>query len=148
MSRIISYRGTLAMGLEERISLATIKGKVGYKINKFQLISTAPGTNDYEYVGKITKVADPNIGPVINFTDADMLAVVYRKANPNADRMAVANTIIFDNEKFNQDIFVNITDASGGTLACNYYIELETMELSDLETTMLTLKNMRTVTSR
>jgi hypothetical protein len=145
MSRTISYRGVLDMGLEDRISLATIKGKVGYKITKFQLISTAPGTNDYEYVGKITKVKDTNIGPTINFTDGDLLAVVYRKANPNADRMAVANTVIFDTEKFNQDIFVNITDASSGTLPCNYYIELETMELSDLEATQLTLKSIRTV---
>ena len=148
MSRIISYKGTLAMGLEDRISLATIKGKVGYKINKFQLISTTPGAGDYEYVGKITKVSDPNIGPVVNFTDADLLGIVYYKGKLSANEPASTDTIIFDNEKFNQDIFVNITDAGSGTIPCNYYIELETMELSELETTMLTLKNMRTVTSR
>ena len=147
MSRIISYRGTLAIGLEDRISLRTIKGKVGYKINKFQIIGTAPGTGNVEYVGKITKVTDPNIGAVVKFTDADLLAVSYLKECDSEDK-PFSQGIIFDNEKFNQDIFVNITDAAGGTTPCNYYIELETMDLSELETTMLTLKSLRTVTSR
>ena len=148
MSKTISYKGTLAIGEEDRISLATIQGKVGYTITKFQLISTTPGAGDYEYVGKITKVKDPNIGATINFTDADLLGVVYYKGKLSANEPASTDTIIFDNEKFNQDIFVNITDAGGGTIACNYYIELQTMDLSELETTMLTLKNLRTVTSR
>ncbi len=148
MSKILSYKGTLAIGDEERISLSTIKGKVGYKINKFQLISTTPGAGDYEYVGKITKVKDPNIGAIVKFTDADLLGIVYYKGKLSANEPASTDTIIFDNEKFNQDIFVNITDAGGGTIPCNYYIELETMNLSDLEATMLTLKNLRTVYSR
>ena len=147
MSKKLSYRGQLPIGEEERIRLATIKGKVGYKISKFQLISTTPGSANYEYVGKITKVKDPNIGPTVKFTDADLLAVVYYKGNLSSNESATTDTIIFDNEKFNQDIFVNITDAGGGTVECNYYIELETMDLSDLETTMLTLKNIRTITS-
>ena len=148
MSRTISYRGTIAMGQEERISFKRILGKIGYKVNKFQIIGTAPGTSTFEYVGKITKVADPNIGPTINFTDADLLAVAYYEDTSGSGGSGNVNTIVFDNEKFNQDIFVNITDASGNTTPCNYYIELETMDLSELETTMLTLRSLRTVTSR
>ena len=147
MSKTISYRGTLPMGQEERISLATIQGKIGYKINKFQIIGTTPGAANVEYVAKITKVTDPNIGPVVNFTDADLLAVAYYQENTSS-AVPMSEVIIFDNEKFNQDIFINITDASGGTVECNYYFELETMNLSELETTMLTLKSLRTVTSR
>ena len=145
MSRIISYKGIIDMDTEERISLATIKGKVGYKINKFQLLSSTPGaTAAVEYVGKITKVKDTNISPAVDFTNGDLLAVVYYQdhdssANPDS------KTIIFDNEKFNQDIFVNITDAAGGTIPGNYYIELETMSLSDIEATQITLKSLRTV---
>jgi len=147
MSRIISYRGTLAIGEEDRISLATIQGKVGYKINKFQIISTTPGTGNVELVSKITKVTDTNIGPTAKFTDADLLGVAFYSGNENA-AYPFSETIIFDNEKFNQDIFVSMADADGGTVPGNYYIELETMNLSDLETTMLTLKSLRTVTSR
>jgi len=54
----------------------------------------------------------------------------------------------FDNEKFNQDIFIYIVDAEGGTEPANYYIELETMSLSDLESTMMTLQSLRTLASR
>ena len=145
MSRIISYRGTIDIGTEQRISLSTIKGKVGYKITKFQVLSTTPGaTGSVEYVGKITKVKDPNIGPVVKFTDGDLLAVVYYQDNDNS-AYPDSKTIIFDNEKFNQDIFVNVTDAAGGTIPANYYIELETMDLSDLESTMITLKSLKTV---
>ena len=147
MSRTISYKGTLAIGLEDKLQLRTIKGKVGYKITKFQVMPTAPGINHQEIVAKITKVPDPNIGPTVNFTDADLLAVNYYVENPGTN-VTPNETIIFDNEKFNQNIFVNINDANGGTVPVNYYIEIETMELSDLETTMLTLKNLRTVTSR
>ena len=128
--KTISYKGTLNIGLEDRIRLKTIKGKKGYKITKFQILGTTPGQSN-----------------VVKFTDADLLAVAYYQDNEGTDK-PMSNIIIFDNEMFNQDIFVNITDASSGTVPCNYYIELETMELSDLETTMLTLKNLRTVTSR
>jgi hypothetical protein len=148
MSKTISYRGQIAMGTEDRIRLRTLKGKIGYKITKFQILSNSPGaTAAVEFVAKITKVKDPNISAVVNFTDADLLAVNYYQDN-NSSSYPDSKTIIFDNEMFNQDIFINITDANGGTIPCNYYIELETMELSDVATTMLTLKNLRTVTSR
>tara|TARA_R110000824_G_scaffold179134_3_gene359235 strand:- start:812 stop:1276 length:465 start_codon:yes stop_codon:yes gene_type:complete len=147
MSKKISYRGTLAMGNEERISLATIKGKVGYRISKFQIISTTPGAGAaVEFIAKITKVKDPAIGPTVRFTDSDLLAVAFYSDNDSTAYPA-NETIIFDNEIFNQDIFVNITDADGGTIQGNYYIELERMDLSDLESTMLTLKNLREITS-
>jgi hypothetical protein len=147
MSKTISYKGTLAIGQEDRISLSTIQGKVGYKITKFQIIGTTPGQANAEYVGKITNVKDPNIGPTVKFTDSDLLAIAYYQDNEGSDK-SMSKIIIFDNEMFNQDIFVNITDASGGTVPCNYYFELQTINLSELETTMLTLKSLRTVTSR
>ena len=148
MSRIISYKGKIDIGLEQRISLATIKGKVGYRIKKFQVLSTTPGaTAAVEYVGKITKVRDPNIGPAVDFTNTDLLAVVYYQDN-DSSAYPDSKTIIFDNEIFNQDIFVNITDAGSGSVPANYYIELETMTLDDIESTMLTLKSLRTIASQ
>ena len=56
-------------------------------------------------------------------------------------------TIVMDNTVFNQDIFITAGDPDGGTVAVNYYIELEAMELSEIETTQLTLRNLRTITS-
>tara|TARA_Y100001963_G_C6482710_1_gene309726 strand:- start:44 stop:484 length:441 start_codon:yes stop_codon:yes gene_type:complete len=146
MSKTISYKGNLPMGEEDRIKLSTINGKTGYKITKFQILSATPGVSNVEMIGKITKVPDLNIGPEVNFTNGDLLAVATYFGDQSTK--VLNDFIIFDNEKFNQDIFVNITDAGGNTVPCNYYIELETMKLSELETTMLTLKNIRTVASQ
>ena len=143
MSKTISYRGTLDIGTEDRIRLKTIKGKVGYKITKYQLMSTTPQTGPQELIGKITKVTDPNIGAVVNFTDSDIMAVAFNSTY--SSQVINTQTVIFDNEITNQDIFVNITDGAAGTVPCNYYIELETISLSDLEATQITLKSIRTV---
>ena len=147
MNKTLSYRGKLAIGVEDRIRLRTMKGKVGYKITKFQIIGTTPGLANAEYIGKITKVTDPNIGPAVDFTNSDLLACVYLQDNVST-AVSTSETIIFDNEMVNQDIFVNITDASTGTVPCNYYIELETMDLDDIESTMLTLKSLRDIASQ
>ena len=70
-------------------------------------------------------------------------ALTFHSGNTNP----TFQTVIFDTEMTNQDIFVSIIDAAGATIECNYYIELEPMDLSDIESTMLTLKNMRSITS-
>jgi len=135
----------LAVGEEDRIRLRTLKGKVGYKITKFQIIGNVPGTANSEYVGKITKYSDSNIGPTIDFTDGKLLAAVYNSDSNGWGGNLPDSAVIFDNEIVNQDIFVNISDASGGTNPCNYFIELETSSLDDLESTMITLKSLRTI---
>ena len=145
MSKKISFKGQLAMGEQDRIKLSTIKGKIGYKIKKFEIMSGTPGVGSFEMVGKIYK--DDQTGKIdalVNLTDDNLLAVHYL----HDDATATFNQqIILDNTKFNQDIFVYIADAGGNTIPGNYYIELETMNLNDLESTMLTLRNLRTITS-
>tara|TARA_R110002110_G_C13423770_1_gene714673 strand:- start:536 stop:976 length:441 start_codon:yes stop_codon:yes gene_type:complete len=146
MSKKLSYRGRLDIGTEQRITLRTMKGKVGYKITKFQLVSNTPGIGVQEFVGKITKIKDPNIGATVDFTDSNLMACAVQSTH--SSNLLLTETVIFDNEITNQDIFVNITDAAGGTVQCNYFIELETMELSDVESTQLTLKSLRTIASQ
>ena len=148
MSKIISYKGKLAMGQQDEINCKTNNGKTGYKINKFQIISTAPGSNDAETVLKIySKSQEGAVSAVVDFTESDLLAVAYYKdgAGANQDGDVV---IIFDNEPFNQNIFVTAEDGSGATVPFSYYIELETMALSDIESTKLTLQSIRTILSR
>ncbi len=145
MSRTLSYTGQLPTGLQDRIKLSTITGKTGYKVVNFEIIPKTLGAAT-ELVCKIYNTDQTgSIGPVVDFTDSNLLAVAYYSSTGGIFR---GKTIIFDNEKFNQDIFVNVTDAASGTIPANYYIELETMNLSEVETTMLTLKSLRTVTSR
>ena len=148
MSKTISFRGTLPIGEQDRIRLKTNDGKTGYKITKFQLISTTPGLTTSEFIGQIFKTdQDGSITTTVNFTDSNLLAVAHlENINTPSALHSNATTVIFDNQMFNQDIFINITDSSGATVPCNYYIELETMALTDLETTKLTLQSIRTIT--
>jgi hypothetical protein len=150
MSKTLSYRGTLAIGEQDRIRLRTITGKRGYIITKFQIIPVAMGTADYEAVGQIFKKDQTgSITGNMNFTDSDLLAVAYQKSESSSSAGPFGGeVVIFDNEKFNQDIYVTMEDASGGTNPVNYYIELTTKDLSDIEATMLTLQSIRTLTSR
>ena len=150
MSKTISYRGTLDIGEQDRISLKTIKGQVGYKIKAFRVMSTLPGSGTYELVGQIFKKDQTgSITATVDFSNSELLAVAFTSGANNASISDnFEDFVIFDNEKFNQDIFINITDAGGNTTPANYYIELETMSLSELETTMLTLKSLRTATSQ
>jgi hypothetical protein len=143
MSRIITFKGKLDMGLQEKLHLSTNDGLTGYKINKFQVISSTPGSANSEIVGKIYLTDQTgSIGPTVDFSDTDLLAVSY-----NVDNQAVSVTysevVIFDRETFNQDIFVNLSDASSATVPGNYYIELEQFKLNLNESTYHTVKNIR-----
>ena len=147
MSKTISYRGTLPPGEQDIIKLQTNTGKTGYKITKFQIISTTPGAANSELIGQIFKKDQTgSVTATVDFSNNNLLAVSYNMDN-QAVSVPYSETVIFDNQTFNQDIFINITDASGATVPGNYYIELERMALTDLEATFLTLQNIRTITS-
>ena len=146
MSKIITFKGKVNMGTQERLKLSTIKGKIGYRINKFQIISTTPGVSAHqEIVAKIfTKSQSGSISALIDFSESDLLAAVFYQ-----DRIETAGPsskdIILDQEIFNQDIFITMQDVGGATIPYNYYIELEAMAIDDVESTMLTLKSIKTI---
>ena len=99
MSKIITYKGKLPIGVQEKIHLSTRDGLTGYKINKFQVISSQPGTDDYEYVAKIYLTDQTgNESTTIDFSDSDLIATVYHKGRHTSYETAVTDTIILDQE--------------------------------------------------
>ena len=149
MKEKLSYRGMLAVGVQERIRLRTMKGKVGYKITKFQIMPNTPGIANGEYIAKIySKSQTGTESSTIDFTEGDLLATCFGGSSTNNTQIPPLQVTIFDNAEFNQDIFIYIMDASGGSVPCNYYIELETMDLSDVQSTQLTLKSLRDIASQ
>ena len=146
MSKIKTYKGQLAIGEQEKIHLSTRDGLTGYRITKFQLISKTPGVDaDVAFVGQIFLTDQTgSITNVVDFSNADLLAVAFYNAEHTTGRST--ETIIFDKETFNQDIFINVTDADGGTKRANYYIELEQFKLDLNTATYHTLKNIRSKT--
>jgi len=141
-----TYRGLLADGGQDRIRLQTIRGKVGYRIAKFQIM--APLTTGSSRVNAVsiwkteqTSVSTSAISP--DFTDSDLLAValnVWDNSQPHLSSLSV----IFDNEIFNQDIYLTNTETIA-TGSCNYYIELEVIPLDDVGAEYTTMKDMRQV---
>jgi len=147
MSRIITFKGKLPMGLQERLHLSTNDGLTGYRINKFELIAATPGSSNSEFIGQIFLTDQTgSIGNAIDFSNADLIAVNFRKSVGNDGLGADSDVIIFDKETFNQDVFISITDATGNTVECNYYIELEQFKLDLNSSTYHTLKNIRSAT--
>jgi len=139
---IKTFRGLLADGGQDQLRLQTIKGKVGYRIVKLQLMTEKPGTTDYEQIVKIFKSSQTSIVEAIDFTDSDLLAAGYTEGGAATNFIGNPMTVIFDNEIFNQDIFVSHFDAKGA-LPCNYYLELEVIPLDDAGAEYTTLKDMR-----
>ena len=142
MSKVKSFRGLLADGEQRRISLQTNNGLKGYRIEKLDIITENPGTTAYEHIIKIYKVEQTAITADIDFDDNRLLGVGFTKGDELTYRSAGTTDIVFDNEKFNQDIFVTHVDTKDA-LSCNYYLELEQMDLSLDEQTVATLKDIR-----
>ena len=141
MSRIISFRGKLSDGEVETIALQTNNGLTGYKVTKFQVFPENPGTLEYEGVVKIFKTDQAGaIVGTVNFSDNRLLGVgYYASSNSKAHSPLIS---VFDNEVFNQDIFITYK-ANTGSASMNYYIELEQIKLDLNEQTVATLKDIR-----
>jgi len=136
-----TFRGTLADGAQERIRLSTIKGKVGYRISKFQLMAQ-DNNSSYENTTKIYNTEQDTITGSINFTDSDLLAAGLYFQNSVGQTYPLDLLVIFDKEIFNQDIYVTCKNAEGSGYI-NYYIELEVIPLDDAGAEYTTLKDMR-----
>lgn len=142
MSKIKSYKGLMADDTQEIIPLHTNDGSTGYRIVKFQAMA-ADTAKLQQSVLKIYKVEQTTIDDDIDFSDNRLLGAIYFTKNDDTKYPIVQSTI-FDNEVFNQDIYITHKDASTGE-PLNYYIELEQMKLDLNENTVATLKDIRNV---
>jgi len=137
-----TFRGLLADGGQDRIRLSTIKGKVGYRIAKFEIMSRLPYGAAGEHIVKIYSDEQSTIDAIVNFTDSTLLGVAIINNNTSGYTDQNIPTIIFDREVFNQDIYLTHSDTVGATPA-NYYLELEVIPLDDAGAEYTTLKDMR-----
>ncbi len=142
---IKTFRGLLADGEQLEINLRTNKGNIGYRINKFELFPHQPGQQTVENTVQVFKSKQAGTisttAVVINFGDQDLLAAgTFHESH--GDNLVTKFFTVFEREVFNQNIYVTHTDTIG-TVACNFYLELEQVKLSDNESTMATLQSIR-----
>jgi len=139
---IKTFRGSIDSGGQDTIPLSTRHGYIGYRIIKFQVINDAPGTQDREFVTKIYKIEQATIDGSVDFNDTTLVAVNAFTITASQSEPYM-ESVIFDKEIFNQDVFVTCFDPGAGTRIANYYIEMEQIKLSENENTVATLKDIR-----
>ena len=134
----------MAAGSSDTITLHTNNGATGYRIKKLQVIPEEPGGISAEFVCTIFTIDQLTAPTTINFNDQTLIGTAFHRSTTatNSDDTAI---IIFDNVTFNQDIFVYVRDAAGGSNNLNYYIELEQVKLALDENTVATLKDIRNI---
>ena len=143
---IKTFRGLIADGAQDTIVLHTSDGSTGYRIVKFQLMPNEMGSSSNEHTVQIWKEFQTAITATIDFSNNRLLAAATTTNNPNGYQYPPSTQVIFDNEIFNQDIYITHVETSLAE-PVNYYIELEQMSLDLTENTVATLKNIRNVTS-
>ena len=148
---INSFRGLMASGTQDTVVLHTNTGSTGYKIKKFQIMPHVPGdNNDQELIVMIWKVKQSTtaLGDTTttrpDFSNNILLACAFA-VNDTDNQLNYNETTVFDNEIFNQDIYITFRDIGGATQSCNYYIELEQVKLDLTENTVATLKDIRNI---
>ena len=144
---IKSFRGKIADGIIDTVSLHTNDGSVGYRITKLTIMPENPGTTDFEHTIKIYKIPQTTATADMDYSDNTLLAAAYTEGNNSSNYIGQPLVTFFDNEIFNQDLYVTHVDAKGA-LECNYYFELEQIRLDLNENTVATLKDIRNIKSQ
>ena len=142
---IKSFKGKLADGVIDQLILHTNTGSTGYRIVKMNLFAAKPGAASQESVVKIFKVAQTTVTGQVDFSDNTLIAAGYLLNHLTATDNPAYMYTLFDNEVFNQDIYITHSDVKN-TEEVNYYIELEQIKLDLNENTVATLKDIRNET--
>ena len=135
----------LTDGGQDEILLSTKKGEAGYRVVKLQILPESPGDVQQESVVQIWKVEQttvPTSAANIDFSSSVLLGAVVGYYGAVASNNSQRQTVIFDMEVFNQDIYVTHTD-NGSNQKINYYLELERIKLNEHEAMVTTIQNIR-----
>jgi hypothetical protein len=143
---IKTFRGLITTdgggdGPEEIVPLHTNDGSIGYQIVKFQIIPKDPTDVGNEIIVQIFSVPTASTDE-IDFSNPTLLAAAHYSNAVAGQTNPEDATIIFDNEIFNQDIYI-VAKSDGSDRHINYYIELEQRKLDLNENTVATLRDIR-----
>lgn len=121
-------------GGQYKIHLSGGDSGTGFRIHKFQLFPQKPGQETVEntvviYKNKQTSLSTSAI--TVDFNKDNILgAGTFHEGH--GDSVITNDVTIFDNEIFNQSIYLVHTDTVG-ILPVNFYLELEEVKMKDGE---------------
>ena len=142
---IKTFRGLLAQDAIDTVTLHTNTGSTGYRIVKFQLMPYVfgGGSGELESVVKIYKSPQTTADEFIDFSDNTLLGAAIINNDASADQYPTVLATVFDNEIFNQDIYITHKNQHADAASVSYYFELEQVKLDLSENTVATLKDIR-----
>ena len=142
---IKTFRGLLAQDAIDTVTLHTNTGSTGYRIVKFQLMPYVfgGGSGELESVVKIYKIPQTTADEFIDFSDNTLLGAAIINNDASADQYPTVLATVFDNEIFNQDIYITHKNQHPDAASVSYYFELEQIKLDLQENTVATLKDIR-----
>ncbi len=121
----------------------TNTGAIGYRIKKLEVIAE-PGRN-MECTFKVYKIPQTTATVDIDFDDQTLLAAAIYTSSSSGESYPDEQHVVFDNEVFNQDIYLTVKKQTNMDIDLNYYIELEQVKLDLNENTVATLKDIRNI---
>jgi len=128
--KVHSFKGTLGDEGQNKIDIQGSVGAIAWRITKFEIIDTEPGTLNSENVVKIYRDFQSSVDGQVHFTEAELLGVAFWVFNHSNPSYATTSAVIFDNQIFSKNIYVTHKDISGSGNGSNYYIELEEVTVS------------------
>ena len=142
---IKTFKGKMKNDTNKRIKLSTKEGLVGYKIVKFQTISTVPLSTESKSLAKIyaTVGGTAEDTSLLDFDSPTLLAVSLFTSSGSVQSYPEDMTVIIDNKTINQDIYITMRNTGSGNNDINFYLELEVIKLDLNEATVATLRDMR-----
>ena len=138
---IKTFRGKMADGAIDIVSLHTNNGSIGYRILKLEAMGARPAATDQESLIKIYTTPQTAVSDTVDLSDPTLIAVCFYD-NSNAIGVNAMQTIVIDNVIINQDIYITHSEGAGAS-GVNYYIALEQIKLDLNENTVATLKDIR-----
>jgi len=126
--RVHSFRGLLETGGQNKIDIEGSVGAIAWRITKFQLMESAPGTTTVEHTVKIYREEQASLVATVDFRDNELLAAAILQAAESGAKVPIP-IVIFDNQLFVRNLYVSLVNTVGGD-PCNYYIELEEVTVS------------------
>ena len=141
---IKSFRGKMSNDTIDTVLLHTNTGSTGYRIVKLDIFPVDPFKDDYEAIVQIFKIPQTATSDEVDFSDNTLLAAGMYSSRNSAESYAEDKFTLFDNEIFNQDIYVTYKDQKTNS-GMNYYIELEQIKLDLNGNTVATLKDIRNI---
>ena len=135
MSKMKTFTGRLVSDNnaenQDTIHLSGGDSSTCYRIHKLELISTSEHA-DIGAVVKIYQNYQNIVTEVIDFKEDALLgAAIYRQDTGN--NYPLSTVVTFDNEVFNQDIFITYKDNETSSSQINYLLVLEEIKVKDAE---------------